>query len=82
MVVEVFVAQGQAVDALGDEFLQGVFDEIGIAEICETGGELAKDAGELLGLPQQQGATIGGDVATVEVGENLAGAEDGKIEVG
>ena len=82
MVVEVLVAQGQAVDALGDEMLDGVLDEVGVAMVGEAGGELADDAGELLGLAEQQGAAVGGDVAAVEVGEDLAGAEHGKVEVG
>ena len=53
VVVEVFVAQRQAVDALGEEFLQRVFNEVGIAMIGETACELADDAGEFLGLAEQ-----------------------------
>ena len=82
VVVEVLVAQGQGVDPLGEEFLDGVLDEVGVAVVGEAGGELADDAGESLGLAEQQGAAVGGDVAAVEVGEDLAGAEHGKVEVG
>ena len=82
VVVEVLVSQGQGVDPLGDEFLDGVFDEVGIAVVGEAGGELSDDAGESLGLAEQQRAAVGGDVAAVEVGEDLAGAEHGKVEVG
>ena len=82
MVVEVLVAQGQAVDPLGEQFLDGVLDEVGVAVVGEAGGELADDPGESLGLAEQQGAAVGGDVAAVEVGEDFAGAEHGKVEVG
>ena len=75
MVVEVLVAQGQGVDPLGEEVLQRVLDQLGVAMVGEAGGELADDAGELLDLAEQQGAAVGGDVAAVEVGEDLAGAE-------
>src|SRR5512144_2151668 len=60
MVVEVLVAQGQAVDPLGDEIGEGVLDEVGLAVVGEAGGELTDDGGELLGLAEQQGAAVGG----------------------
>ena len=82
MVVEVLVAQRQGVDPLGDQLLDGVFGEVGVAVVGEAGGELADDPGESLGLAEQQGAAVGGDVAAVEVGEDFAGAEHGKVEVG
>ena len=46
----------------------------------ETGGELVDDAGELLDFAQQQGAAVGDDVAAIEVGEDVAGSEHGKVE--
>jgi hypothetical protein len=48
--------------------------------VGEAGGELADDAGEPFGLAEQQGAAVGGDIAAVEVGEDLAGPEQGKVE--
>jgi hypothetical protein len=50
--------------------------------VGEAGGELTDDAGELLDLAEQQCAAVGGDVATVEVGEDSSGAEHRKVEVG
>src|SRR5512135_2040939 len=50
VVVEVLVTEGQGVDPLGDQFLGGMFDELGVAMIGAAGGELVEDAGELLGL--------------------------------
>jgi hypothetical protein len=82
VIVEIFVSQGQAIDALSDELLKGVFDELGIAMVGETTGKLADDAGEFFDLPQQQGAAVGGDAATVKVGAHLTRAEAGKVEDG
>src|SRR6185312_4992989 len=45
VIVEVLVAQGQGVDPLGDEVLQGVLDQLGVAMVGEATGELAEDAG-------------------------------------
>jgi hypothetical protein len=59
-----------------------VFDPVGLAVVGEAGGELTDDAGELFGRAEQQGAAVGGEVAAVEVGDDLAAAEHGKVEVG
>jgi hypothetical protein len=72
VVVEVLIAQGQAVDPLGDEIGQGMLDEVRVAMVGEAGSELVDDSGELLGLAEQQRAAIGSDVATVEVGEHFS----------
>ena len=82
VVVEVLVAERQGVDPRGDQVLDGVLDEVGVAVVGEAGGELTDDAGELLGLAEQRDAAVGGEVAAVEVGADVAGAEPGKIEVG
>ena len=82
VVVEILVPQCQAVDPLGDQLRDGMLDEVGVAMVGEAGGELMDDRREFFGLAEQQGAAVGGDVAAVEVGEHLAGAEHGKIEVG
>ncbi len=82
VVVEVFIAQGQAVDPLGEQFFDGVLDEVGVAMIGEAAGELAEDAGDLLDLAEQQCPAVGGDVAAVEIGEDFSSAEHGKVEEG
>jgi hypothetical protein len=82
VVVEILVSQCRGVDPLSDQLPDGVLDEVGVAVIGEAGGELSDDAGQLLGLAEQQGAAVGGDVAAVEVGEDFSGAEHGKVEVG
>jgi hypothetical protein len=82
VVVEALVAQRQGVNPLGDQVGDGVLDEVRVAMVGETGGELMDDAGELLGLSEQERAAVGGDGAAVEIGEDLAGTEHGKVEIG
>lgn len=82
VVVEILVTQGQAVDPLGEQFLNSVFNEVGVAMIGETVCKLSDDAGELLGFAKQQCAVIGSDLAAVKIGENFSGSDHGKIEVG
>jgi hypothetical protein len=59
-----------------------VLDQLGVAVVGEASGELADDACGLLDLAEQQGAAIGGDIAAIEGGEDLAGPEGGEVEVG
>jgi hypothetical protein len=66
---------------LGEELLDGVFKTVRISMVVEAGGELADDACDFLGLPQEQDPTIGGDVSAVEIGKNLSRTEHGKLEV-
>jgi hypothetical protein len=82
VVVEVLGAPGQGRDPRGDQLLDGGFEEIGIARVGEAGGELSEEAGEWLGRAEPPGLALGGEVAPVEVGEDPAGAEQGKVEVG
>ncbi|AGA25935.1 hypothetical protein Sinac_1556 [Singulisphaera acidiphila DSM 18658] len=81
MVVEVFVAQGQTIDALGQEVFQGVLDEVRIAMVGKAGGELADDPGAGFDLTEQKCTAVGRDGAPVKIGEHLAVTEDGKVEV-
>ena len=66
MVVEVFIAQGDGDNALGDEGAQAVLDPIGVAVIGEAVRHLVKERQALLDPAQQQGAGIGSDGTAVE----------------
>ena len=72
MIVEIFVAQRQAVDALADQFPDAVFDPFRVAVIAEAGGELPQDAAALLDRMQQQSAGVAGDLAAIEARHHLA----------
>ncbi len=50
MVVEILVSQCQAVDTLGDQVIEVVLDQLGIAVVGKAGRELLNDAGENFGL--------------------------------
>ena len=82
VVVEVLVAQGQGVDPLGDSSSTVCSMRSGLRWSVKQAANWRMIAGESLGLAEQQGAAVGGDVAAVEVGEDFAGAEHGKVEVG
>ena len=61
VVVEVFIAQGDGDNALGDEGAQAVLDPTGVAVIGEAVRHLVKKRQTLLDPAQQQGAGIGSD---------------------
>jgi hypothetical protein len=81
VVVEVFVAQGQAVDALGHEVGDRVLDGVGVAVVGKAGRQLPQGAGQALGLAQQQAAAVGGDGAAVETADHGTRAQGLENEV-
>ena len=68
MVVEVFVAEGDGDNALGDEGAQAVLDPVGVAMIGEAIRHLVKKRQTLLDPAQQQQAGIGSDGTAIESG--------------
>jgi len=80
VVVEVLVAEGEGVDALGDQFIHGVLNPIGVAVIGEAGRELGDDPGDPLRLSQQQSAAVRRDMPTVESSHNITPPEGVKSE--
>ena len=81
VVVEVFVAQGQGEDPLGQQFGDGVFDQLGIAVVGETGGESPENAGLGFHLPQQQAAGVRSDGPAVESSGDRPAAKPLEIEL-
>src|SRR6185437_11566847 len=67
-VVEILVAQGDAVDALGEELGGGMLDGVGVAVVGEASGELLEDGGALLDLGEEEGPAVGGEVSAGEGG--------------
>ena len=82
VVVEVLVAQGQAVDALGHELGDGVFEGVGVPVVGKARGELAEGAGEAFGLAQQEATAVGGDRTAIEAAEDFAGPQGLKNQGG
>ncbi|HEV7222464.1 MAG TPA: hypothetical protein VGN42_07170 [Pirellulales bacterium] len=52
VIVDVFIAQAEAVDALRQQFFGREFDQFGIAMISKAGGESTDDARPLFDFPQ------------------------------
>ncbi len=82
MIVEILVAQRQAVDPLPHQFRDAVLGPGGVAVVPEAAGELSQDAGPLLGLVQQQSTGLGGDCSSVKVCHYRARRISGESEVG
>jgi hypothetical protein len=75
VIVEVFVTEAEAEDALLEQGDQRMFDEVGIAMVGEAGGERVEQAELGIEFAEQEGPGIGGDTTAVEVGEDITGAE-------
>jgi len=78
MVVEVLIAQGQAVNPLGHQLGKCMLDEDLLALIDKTGGDLAAQAQAQVDLAQEQRAAVAAEVAAAEVGDDAAGAQIGE----
>ena len=80
VVVEVFVALGNAENALGDELAQAVLDPPGIAVIGESGRYLVRNRQVPIHPAQQQQAGIGSDGTAVEISHHAAAAVGFKLQ--
>ena len=78
VVVEVLITQRQAVNPLGDQFLDRMLDEQWVAVITKAGGHLAAEAQALVDLAQEQRAAVTVKIAAAEVGDDAAGAPIGE----
>ena len=80
MVVEVFIAQGDGDNALGNESAQAVLDPVGVAVIGEAVRHLVKERQALLDPAQQQGAGIGSDGTAVKISHHTAASVAFKLQ--
>src|SRR5262249_58412348 len=80
VVVEVLVATGDAEDALGQKGALGVGDEVGIAGVGEAAVQGVQQAEAPVGLAEEQGAGVGGQGASGEVGLDAAAIQGGEGE--
>ena len=82
MIVDIFVAERESIQALGDQIVQGMLATRGIAVIAEAGGHAAGLVERAVRGLQQQGAPIGGHATPVEAGDHLATAVVGELDCG
>ena len=80
MVVEVFVAQRQSVNPLGDQVIDRVLDQFGVTVIGEATGESSDDPRFRFDFPQQQGPGVGRDGSAVKNSANFPLLKGLKIE--
>src|SRR5918995_6368189 len=82
MVVQVFIAQSEPVHSLRNHLQSGMLDAILLAAVQETLRESFQQIQPLVGLPQQQRASIGTDRAAVESGHHLPRIMSFEFEAG
>ena len=71
VVIDVFAAEREAKQALGEEALQGMLVSTGIAVISEAGCQTPGQADAPVDGPQQQGPAIEGHPAAVKAARTL-----------
>ena len=72
MIVEVFVAAGDAEDSLGEQASLGMQNEVGIAWIGNGSIERIDESDLPIGLPHEQRSGVGGDRPAGEIGNEIS----------
>jgi hypothetical protein len=81
VVVQVLVAERQAVDALRDQRLDLMHDEVAIATVANTARHPPGQPDGAIRFPQRQRSAVRGDGAAVETAHNLTALEAFKVEL-
>ena len=82
MIVQVFIAQSQPVHPLRNHLQNGMFHSILLAAVQETMRESRQQIQPLIGLPQQQRASVGTDRAAVKPRHHLTRIMGFEFEAG
>ena len=82
MIIEVFVAQRQAIDSLLHQLSHAMLDLLWIAMVFETPGELPQNTRLLLDLVQQQPTRLGSDGPAVKSRYHFLPVGAGKCKAG
>ena len=72
VIIEILVAEGECVDALGEQLAHAVNHQFGNAAIGETSGQRAGDAEARIDLAQQQSAAIRAEQTAGKIGDQFA----------
>src|SRR5712692_1845676 len=75
MIVQILVAQRQAIHALRDQIQQRMFDALWVPIVLKASGKAADNAGAPFGFLQQDRPTIGGDVSPVKAPDEFSAAQ-------
>jgi hypothetical protein len=67
MIIEIFVAQDQAVDPLAHQLLDAMFNVTLVTVVDETAGKIPQQTAAALKLAQYQPPTIAGEVTTPKI---------------
>jgi len=80
MIVQILVAQCQAVDPLGHQLFHRVFHQKRIASVQKTPRQAGQQIQPPVGFPQQQPTAVGGNGSAIESRYYLAGKMGCKLE--
>ncbi len=80
VVVEIFIAQRQAVDPLRQQCRQRMLDEALIAAVAEARGEAARQTPAGIDLAQPRSPAVAGERAAGKIHHHFAGPEVRKLE--
>ena len=82
VIVEVFIAQGQAVDSLREHLQDRMIDHVLIPAVEEALCQARQQVEALVGLAQQERAAVGTDRSAVETGHDFPRSQRFKSEAG
>jgi hypothetical protein len=82
VIVQVLVAAAQAVQTLGEQVAQTVFDARRVAWIRDHSGRCAAQPQVLIDLTQQQQTAITAEIPAAEIGFDQAPAKAPKLDLG
>ena len=80
MIIEIFVAQHQAIHALRDHICQRVLDQIWITMINEARGKLLDDLAARFKFTQHERPAIRGDGAAVKLSDYITSSDSLKVK--
>ena len=80
VIIDIFIAERDAENALAEHRRKPVHDERRIAAILETIGEARHESDRFVGLAEQQRTRVRGDRTAIERAHNIAALDGSKLE--
>jgi len=72
VIIEIFVSQRQGLDALGEQFLHSMLDQVRIATILEALGKRATEPQAAVDLAQEQRAGVAAQLSSAKIGDHFS----------
>src|ERR1019366_5196833 len=75
MIVQILVAQGQTVNALGDQVIRCMFDQLRVAMVGEALGESPNEPHSLFKFAKKHGSAVRSDGSAVKISDDVPSPE-------